>query len=149
MDSEKRIIEINGIKMEVDFRQAQSIDSYKVGDKVRLLVKSYGGGAFKVYSGIIVGFDNFTDFPTIIVAYIDINYSGEPLKFAFFNKGTKDLEIAPMIDDFIVIEESVILDQFDRSILKKQDEIKELEAKKEYFLKYFEAYFGESRKAKE
>ena len=38
---EKRIIEVNGIKMEVDLRNAKRIDQFKVGDSVKVLVKSY------------------------------------------------------------------------------------------------------------
>ena len=40
-----RVIEINGIKVEVDLRTAKQINQYKVGDNVKLLIKSgYGNG---------------------------------------------------------------------------------------------------------
>ena len=137
----KRIIEINGIKMEVDLRHAQKVESHKVGDRVRVLVKSYGD-SFHSYAGMIVGFDDFKERPTIVVAYVDASaYGNEPLKFVHINKDTKDTEIAAMLDDFIAADKSVIVDCMDRVIIKHQEEIREMEAKKAYFLKYFGKYF--------
>ena len=34
---EKRLVEINGIKMEVDMRSARRVDTFKVGDNVKVL----------------------------------------------------------------------------------------------------------------
>jgi hypothetical protein len=141
-DGNKRIIEINGIKLEVDLRHAKRVDTFCVGDKVRVLVKRYND-SFYSYAGMIVGFDNFTERPTIIVAYIESgSYNSDPLKFVYINKDSKDVEIAAMVDDFIAVEKSVILDQMDKAIAKSQQEILEMEARKAYFLKYFGAYFG-------
>ncbi|MFB3926753.1 MAG: hypothetical protein ACE14T_11935 [Syntrophales bacterium] len=140
---EKRIIEVNGVKLEVDLRYAKQVDTYKVGDPVRVLVKKYSDN-FYSYPGMIVGFDNFKERPTIIVAYLDTSaYSSDPLKFVHINKDTKEEEIAPMVDDFIALEKSAILENLDRLILKKEEETREMKAKKEYFLKYFGAYFKE------
>ena len=36
---EKRIVEIDGVKIEVDLRTAKRVDSYKVGDNVKILEK--------------------------------------------------------------------------------------------------------------
>jgi hypothetical protein len=144
MEEEKRIIEINGIKMEIDLRNAKRVDTFKVGDKVRVLVKRYSD-SFTSYAGMIVGFDNFKERPTIVVAYVDPGaYSNEPLKFVYINQDTKDTEITAMVDDFIAADKSVIIDQMDKAILKHQQEIEETEAKKAYFLKYFGAYFTEN-----
>ena len=40
-EDNKRIIEINGIKMEVDLRNAKRIDTFKVGDPVKVLDMTY------------------------------------------------------------------------------------------------------------
>ena len=37
---EKRIIDINGMKMEVDLRTAKRIDTFKVGDNVKVWLPS-------------------------------------------------------------------------------------------------------------
>ena len=35
------IIEINGLKLEIDLRSAKRIDSFRVGDNVKILRKDY------------------------------------------------------------------------------------------------------------
>lgn len=137
MDENVRVIEINGIKMEVDLRNVKQISSYKVGDKVRVLIKGYSD--WKSYSGIIVGFDNFVNRPTIVVAYID--YSD--LKFTYLNSESKEIEICPMIDDHITLEKTHVIELMDRNIFRKEEEVADLKEKKEYFLKYFNEYFKE------
>ena len=56
----KRIVEIDGVKIEVDLRSAKRIDTFKVGDNVKVLCKDYNN-QFKVKPGIITDFANFTD----------------------------------------------------------------------------------------
>lgn len=96
----KTIIEINGIKMEVDLRQAKVIENYKIGDNVRLLVKEYDG--YKVFPAVIVSFDAFTKLPTIVVAYLEMGYQTADLKFAYINSESAKTEggkyeLAPLI----------------------------------------------------
>ena len=40
---EKRIVEIDGVKIEVDLRTAKRIDTFRVGDNVKVLCKEYNG----------------------------------------------------------------------------------------------------------
>ena len=54
----KRIIEINGIKLEVDLSTAKRIDEFRVGDNVKVLRKGYNDN-FEVLAGVIVEFVNF------------------------------------------------------------------------------------------
>ena len=54
---QKRIIEVNGVKMEIDLRNAKVVENYKVGDYVKVLIKEYN--SYKSYIGNIIGFDNF------------------------------------------------------------------------------------------
>ena len=51
--SEKKIVEVNGIKLEVSLTTDKRIDEYKIGDNVKILMKRYSG-AFDSYPGIIV-----------------------------------------------------------------------------------------------
>lgn len=138
---EKRIIEINGVKIEVDLRQATTVESYKIGDNVKVLKKKYE--SWTDYPGIIVGFDNFTTRPTIVIAYLDLNYTEAKIEFVYFNQDSKDLELCPMIDDQIAVDRGNITARLEKEISKKQAELDDLTAKKEYFLKNFGAYFGE------
>lgn len=140
---EKRIIEINGVKLEVDLRTARTVDAYKVGDRVKILVKNYGD-SFTSYFGMIVGFDSFKERPTIVIAYVNPSaYSGEPLNFAFINQDTKDTEICPVVDDFIGIEKSNMIEMFDRDIAKKEQELVDMKRRKEYFLRNFGNWWKE------
>lgn len=43
---ERRIVEINGVKIEVDMRTAKRVDSFRVGDNVKVLDKDYNGTIF-------------------------------------------------------------------------------------------------------
>ena len=145
---DKRIIEIGGIKMEVDLRHAKIIDNFKVGDTIKVLIKNYSG--YKSHVGMIVGFDEFQNLPTIIVAYLNVEYSSSAIEFVYINSESKDVEICQINDWDIPFSKQQIIDKMDREIAKKQEEVRELESKKNLFLtmfgKYFENYKGETIK---
>ena len=45
MEDEKeymKTIEINGVKLEIDLRTAKRVDTFKIGDNVKVLKKEYG-----------------------------------------------------------------------------------------------------------
>lgn len=137
---EKRIIEINGVKLEVDLREAKTVESYKVGDQIKVLIKSYSD-TFNSYFGTIVGFDNFESRPTIIIAYLEVNYDGAELKIIYFNKDSKDVEVCPADNGDFSFTKSSVVDSFQKQIAKKEMEKLELEQKLEYFLTRFGKYF--------
>src|SRR5690606_28503543 len=70
---EKTIIEVNGVKLEVDLRTAKRVDELRVGDRVKVLTKDYRG-EYEVHAGTIVGFEPFENLPTVIVAYLKRDY---------------------------------------------------------------------------
>lgn len=145
--SEMTLIEINGVKMEVDLRQARMVhENLRVGTKVKVLVKdTYSAPA--VWPGVIVGFEPFQSAPTIIVAYLDTSYSGG-LKFAYISSLTKDrYEIVPSIDDELPLAKGDVLANFDRDITKKEAELEELNVRRAFFLRHFNAYFEHFVKA--
>ena len=69
MEDSKRIIEIDGVKVEVDLRTAKRVDSFKVGDNIKILDKEYDN--YKVKPGIIVDFAEFQELPTIVIAVFE------------------------------------------------------------------------------
>ena len=137
---DKRVIEINGIKLEVDLRCAKTIENYKIGDNVKVLVESYGN-EFKSYPGVIIGFDNFQKLPTILIAYLVTDYSSAKIQFVCFNNKMEKIEICPASDNEIPFEKSKVLELLDTEIIKKEEETKDLRNKKEYFLNNFNTYF--------
>jgi len=141
MDENKRIVEVNGIKLEIDMRYARTVDQYRIGDPVKVLIKEYS--SFTPYPGIIAGFDAFRERPTIIVAYLDIKYGAAALKLAYITKDSADIEICPMSEVERKVEKTEALECFERELAKKRAEISDLETKRDYFLAHFNKYFSE------
>lgn len=144
-DEQKTIIEINGIKLEVDLRTAKRIDTLRVGDRVKCLNKEYQ--SWKTLPGVVVGFEPFPSFPTIVVCYLDSGYAPD-LHFKSFNSETKDFEIVPDLDqNSLEINREEVLARMELSAEKKRAELRELEQKRDFFLANFGRYFtdgGES-----
>jgi len=84
MENEKRIIEINGIKMEVDLRTAKRIDTFKVGDPVKILDCTYSTP--QIYAGVIVGFAEFNKHAAIEVIQYFIAILYHTFKFITIKK---------------------------------------------------------------
>ena len=137
--NKKEIVEINGVKFEVDLSTAKVVTEYCIGDKVNVLVKEYSEKA--VYPGIIVGFDNFKTLPTITIAYLKLGYNNAELKFVHFNTDSKDFDIAPCRESDLIFRKNDVLAQMDREIEKNKQEVRDLEGKKNYFLSHFTKHF--------
>ena len=141
MDKQTTIIEINGVKLEVDLRKAKRVDNLKIGDRVKCLVKGYGS-TMNTYAGVVVGFEPFPSLPSIIVAYLNLDYSSGTLKFKTFNAETKDFEVVADIDNnALEVDKINILSVFDRDADKKRQELAEIEDKRAYFISHFGRYF--------
>lgn len=138
--SDTTIIEINGVKLEVDLRNAKRIDNLKVGDTVKVLRKEYGD-SYKSSAGVIVGFDNFQKLPSIIIAYIGDRYDKSNITTFCYNSESKDIEIVAANEHDLSFEKSEVLEKIDKEIAQKHLEIKELESKRSYFLHHFKKYF--------
>ena len=141
MNEHVRTIEIEGQKFEIDTRTAKKIEVFRVGDKVRLLTKSYSG--FETHPAVIVGIDAFKNLPTVVVAYIDnILSSGGEIKIAYINSQSKDTELCPMCEDDLLPTQATILAYFNQAIEKKQGEMEGIVAQKEYFLRMYGTVVG-------
>lgn len=143
MEDTKRIIEINGIKIEVDLRTAKRIDEFKLGDNVKILKKN-GSNDFKVIPGVIIDFVEFKELPTIQIATFESDYWGDKLEFINFNSSTKDIEMTSCGEHELHLEKSRVVDKMNNEIQKKQNEVDTLIAKKNYMLKHFGKYFKDT-----
>ena len=132
-----RIVEINGIRVEVDLRTAKRVDSFRVGDPVKVLKKSYGDN-YNTYPGIISGFDEFKELPTITVAYMN---NGN-LEFAGINAKAKDIEIVLADRDTLHMEKADVLRLMDRQLAEAEMKVADLKQRREYFLARFGSYFA-------
>ena len=141
-DQEKTIIEVGGVKLEVDMRYARRIDTLRIGDRVKCLVKKYGN-THETYPGVVVGFEPFPSLPSIVVAYLDTSsYNGDTLKVKTFNQKTEDFEIVPDVDrNSLEVDKGRVLTMLDRDIEKKREELNQSELRRQYFLDNFGSYF--------
>lgn len=145
MDEQKTVIEVNGVKLEVDLRTARRIDTLRIGDRVKCLVKSYGGN-METYPGVVVGFEPFPSLPTMIVAYLDHGYGSVTLKFQSFNSATKDFEVVADLDNnALEVDKANILQRFQREIDDLQRKKEEVEQKRDFFLAHFGRYFASEK----
>lgn len=137
---EKRIIEINGVKMEVDLREATKIDNYKVGDHIKVLIKSYSD-SYESHIGTIIGFDNFEKLPTVVIAYLKSSYSVATIEYLYFNDATKDAEITHLNDWDIPVTKDQVIKKFDYEAEESEQKIRDIKNRKELFEKLFGKYF--------
>lgn len=145
--TEKTIVEINGVKLEIDLSTARRIDEFKIGDNVKLLVKEYS--AYKSCPAVIIGFDNFKNLPTIIVAYLEMSYSSGNIKFAYINSQSTDFEVCHMNHHEKLFDKTAAVDMLDREIVRAEIALNELKAKKTFFCKQYNIVFKESDSFKE
>jgi hypothetical protein len=139
MADTKQIIEVNGVKLEIDTRYARRIEELRVGSRVKVLTEDYSGA--KVHPGIIVGFEPFVKLPTIIVAYIEAGYSDVGLKTISYNAKSEKVEIVASVDDDFSVSKSEVLGWFRRERQKLDEKRAEIDAKETYFLDRFKAYW--------
>lgn len=144
MSDDNKIIEINGVKFEVDARTAtlRQLDHIKIGSRVKVLITGYGD-TVEVHHGAVVGFEPFADSPTVIIAYLKTAYnSPAEIKFLYFTNKSKEKIIVSDENDRESLEASNIVALMDKEIAKKKNEIQDLEDRKAYFLQNFKAYWN-------
>ena len=138
----KQIIEINGVKLEVNLTNARVVENYRVGDVVKVLRKEYNN-QWKSHSGTIVGFDAFKNRPTIIIAYVDDGYNTD-IHFLYYNADTENAEICPANSNDLAFSKESVIEKMNRDIAKKKAEIDEIEQKRNFFIEHFSRCFGEN-----
>lgn len=138
----KTIIEVNGVKLEVDLRTAKRIDTVRVGDKVKILDSS-GYGDPVVHPGIVVGFEPFNNLPTIVVAYIKGRGWGDSaqIHFLYFNSQSEKFELIVSNDD-VKLDRENALQSFNQKEKKIMDELAEVREMRDYFERNFRAYWS-------
>lgn len=138
MDDNK-IIEINGVKFEVDARTAtlRQLSTIRIGAKVKVLKDD------QVKYGTVIGFEPFAENPVVIICYIDSQYysSAPDFKFLYFSAKSKEQVVVSSEDDDVGLERDDVVMKIDKAIAQKEVEIKDLEDKKRYFLSKFKTYW--------
>lgn len=137
MDDNKRIVEVNGVKIEVDMRYARRIDEFKVGDTVKVLDNRNGKNELR--TGVITDFAEFKELPTIMVAvYKPSDYWSAPsIEFIPYNSNTEGIEIVAVSQEEIIVSKNTIVDAFNEQIERKRREVNDLIIRRDTFVKYF------------
>jgi hypothetical protein len=139
MSGEKRIIEVQGVKIEVDTRDITVIDTYRIGQNVKVLIKTYND--WKLFHAVIIGFYPFNNLPTITLAYLDPSYGDEKVKFIALNKDSKDVELCPAAELDLELDKKDILDSMDRKIESIKQDLAKNVMQREFFLQRFDSIF--------
>ena len=141
-----RVVEIGGVKVEVDLRTAKQVEHFRVGDKCKVLTfQQYRSPQHQVHHGVIVAFDQFKTMPTVVVCYLT-NGSEADLAFAYINSETQGCELAVSNDD-VLVDKADIVQRLERKITVKELEAEDLRAKLEYFKTRFGVLFEEAEEA--
>jgi len=140
--SEKTIIEVGGVKLEVDMRYARRIEEIRLGDRVKVLRKhQYRENKFDVNPGIVVGFEPFSKLPTIIIAYVHHDWKNAEIKFLHYNAASEDVEIVAAVDEDFHVDRDALMARFDSQIEAKKQEVETIEAQRRYFETNFRAFW--------
>jgi hypothetical protein len=137
----KRIVEIDGVKLEVDLRSAKVVENYKVGDPVRVL---HSGDGYRsgIKPGVIVGFCEFGENPAIEILELDVDYTSINFRTVTIISGRDNkVQIAPYDQYEGLISQSDVVTRFDRKIQEKELELADLKLKKKYFIDDFAKAF--------
>lgn len=138
----RRVVEIRGVKFEVDTREAVMVHDLKVGDRVSVLLKRYGD-TYDVHHGVVVGFEPFQTLPTIIVAYLVSTFDSGEIKLLPFNEKSADTEVVKSVDD-VLFDKADALRVLDRKIEQAEQALAMANRHREYFLDHFGRYWAES-----
>jgi len=141
-DENKRIVEINGVKLEVDLRTAKVIDHFKVGDPVRVYHPKRDHYSASIKVGVIVGFCEFSKTPAIEVMELNDEYSGIEFRTIVIGQDiNEELQIAAYDKYEGLISRSNVVEKFDRKIQEEELKLADLKLKKEYFINDFAKAF--------
>lgn len=137
----QQIINVNGINFAFDGSVAKKIETFKIGDPVKILRKKSGYNSQSIYAGVIVGFDNFQSFPSISVLAIKQDYGSADFVFISINEGNEDYEMIPYGEYEQLFTKQGIVDEFDKQISQAELKLSELKRKKSYFTDEFASAF--------
>lgn len=142
-------IEVNGMMLEFDEKVLLK-QEIKVGDSVQLLLDE-GYSSPSLYTGVVTQILPFDEnMPVIEVMYINTSYSTFEIKKKLItNKDGEKSKIIKIDDTFLPFTKERAIDMLDEAIRKKEQELREAQEKKEYFIKYYNKYFHEIKAEEE
>ena len=142
MNESVNVIKIGNIAIEELNPVAVGVHVYRVGDPVKVLMKEYSE-TWKTYPGTVVGFDQFKERPTIIIAYLYNSFNNQPeIRFQYINKDTKDVEICPAHKNDLPMHKMGVIQEMEAAIRRKEEEVEDMKRKLEFFKQNFAVAFS-------
>lgn len=139
----ERIHEVNGKKFLIhEDPTMERVEEYRVGDQVMVLKKKYSD-SYDMCPGVIIGFYEFNNLPTIHVAYLNVEYSSAKVEFIAFNANTKDVEFCRYTGNDLPYGKDRVMQLLAGEVEKKEAELRDVKHKREYFLECFGRYFSQ------
>jgi hypothetical protein len=138
-------LEVAGQKFEFSEPQVTRVETLKLGDTVKILVKEGYPPDRKsvVHPGIVVGFEPFKDLPTVLVAYLDLGYNGG-IKTIAFNAESVDTQMVKAIGDFSRdLNVSVVREKLYGAVTKAEVALADARHQLELFDERFAKFCGE------
>lgn len=143
MSDATRVIEINGLQIEVDGSTDVAEGPFKIGDPVKVLHKGLANTEPKIMPGVIIGYGGFLTLPSIEVMVLGEEYTWSAFRFIVINEQVRDFEIVRCNRYEQVFGCSKIVERLDRDIARRELELLDLKNKKFFFAKNFQKAFAE------
>lgn len=140
-EAQKRVVSFGGVNVEVDLSCATRTLTFKVGDPVKILKKKSPYSSQEIFAGVIVGFDDFVEAPSICVLALKLSYSSADFSFITISSSNEDYEMIPYGEYEALFQPSNVLQTFDKEIVAATQKLSEWERKRSYFIEKFEPAF--------
>jgi hypothetical protein len=131
-------VTIKGLVYEVPVKPIIKQESLRVGDYVKLLMKKSYGEGYESFVGMVLNFEPFENLPTVVIAYLEDDFTGTDMRFLYLNKKSKEkVEIIKIPPYEVKFKRPDAIERMEKKIIKLQEEIAEMESKIILFKKYF------------
>jgi hypothetical protein len=141
LSSAREIVRFGNFEMDVEVTQVNRIESFKVGDAVKLLKKKGSYNQASTMAGVIVGFDNFESSPAIVVLTMEQSYSDVNFSFITITSESEDYDMIHYSGYEQLFTRDNVMRIFDRKIAEAEMKLNEMNAKRSYFDQKFASAF--------
>jgi bifunctional DNA-binding transcriptional regulator/antitoxin component of YhaV-PrlF toxin-antitoxin module len=136
----KKIIELNGSKVEIDFESAKKIETYKIGDSVKVIVKKYGNN-YSLCPGVITGFvsdgNDFNAIEVLLMKFDSYAQSGSMEVIFITDKPDGEYILAPLTTADTFVKYDTAIDLIERDIQKKVFELEQAKSRLKFIVEYY------------
>ena len=137
----RNIVRVGNIEMDVAIKSMRSIQTFKVGDPVKLLKKAASYSKQETMAGVIVSFDNYESSPAIVVLAMKGSYGDVDFQFITISEMGVDYDMIHYSGYEQLFTRDNVMRIFDRKIAEMELKLNEMNAKRAYFDQNFASAF--------